>query len=183
VAQRPLTVSGVDLLHAIQPCHSSEEEVNSLAEPLPYRMIITLCGSFIRIVNESGIQYVYLVHQTAKEYLLQNQSLDSAQISPLWYSSTITDCHMALVVRCIRFLLFRELDTKLLPKWSGNEQKDFKSYVQDFARNRVLLSYTAAHWSTHLRESETIADSETLTQSLSLYDQGSSRYVTWSQVY
>ena len=51
-AQRPLTVSEVDLLLVIQPCHSSENELSSLAAPEPYPRIMALCGSFIRVVNQ-----------------------------------------------------------------------------------------------------------------------------------
>ncbi|KAI1322516.1 NACHT and WD domain protein [Xylariaceae sp. FL0255] len=94
------------------------------------KSIIELCGGFVVIDNDGKLS---MVHQTAREYLLDRSSDH--------FTVDYTSAHEMLFASCVRCLLSGGLRAKLL-----------RGSPPD------LLNYAAASWGTHLIASSTKSD-------------------------
>ncbi|KAF2494972.1 hypothetical protein BU16DRAFT_590252 [Lophium mytilinum] len=72
VAQRPLTLSEIDVALAIEPESTCHEDLDLEGEQGRKEWLRDACGLFISVVDSR----VYLIHQTAKEFLSWHHSID-----------------------------------------------------------------------------------------------------------
>ncbi|KAF3904092.1 hypothetical protein ABW21_db0205360 [Orbilia brochopaga] len=103
-AARPLTLTELSLALAINETTSAPTSYNDLdleAEHLFKTRIRNTCGLFINIVDSK----VYLLHQTAKEFLVRVGPDDN--ISGTWkHSLTPQDSSLLLAKTCLLYLMF-----------------------------------------------------------------------------
>jgi len=120
-ATRPLFVAEMSLLLALKETHKSYDDVEQEVEP-EERFQVTLrdiCGLFVVVVDKK----IYLLHQTAKEFLVQGDS--SAPLSnpfPWKHSVKLVESNRILAERCIWYLSsdFAETNGSALLDYSAN---------------------------------------------------------------
>ncbi|VUC36986.1 unnamed protein product [Clonostachys rosea] len=78
-AQRPLKLREMSFALAIGPNHKRTDDINFNRETKVCEEIQDLCGAFVKIVNSR----IYLVHQTAREFLVSSHESILAEIC-LW---------------------------------------------------------------------------------------------------
>lgn len=153
-AVRPLTVAEMDLALALQQHHGSYK---SRPDDRVYSYIRGLCGLFVNIIGSK----IYLLHQTAKEFLvpkhdsLSHSDSQGASYRHIWKSSLQPqESHRILCQICIWYLLFPEFETNPLDvgpyRWNINQDKEVSAYL----RNHVFLEYSATNWASHFRASK-----------------------------
>lgn len=133
-AVRPLTLGELRIALAINeklesggPCQSHENL--ELQSEEAFRVKIRgLCGLFLSVVDSK----VYLIHQTAKEFLIsehlneRSASLDKSTSEAWKHSLTPAESNFVILKICLSFLLLRDLDDK-----------------------STFLEYAAQNWSAH----------------------------------
>ena len=124
-------------------------------------------GSFLRIVTRpDGLQQMRLVHETAKEYLIQTMDC----------LITMEDCHLQLAKRCVKYLLLTGLDDILDQIGSQTAEPNHQEHP--------LLKYAILNWAFHLRSSNfELNDKQFAEEVLDLYRNNSKRYLGWSKAY
>ncbi|PON21578.1 hypothetical protein TGAM01_v209609 [Trichoderma gamsii] len=173
-AARPLTLSEMNLALTLRSHHQSYDDLNLKSEERFRENVRDLCGLFIAVIDSR----VYLLHQTAKEFLVQtkpsNVSKRNQAITKWKHSLWPQESHRILAEICIWHLLFAEFGAQ-----------SPKGKTMNFQHNdqRVFLDYSAKHWTTHVRESH-IDVKNSLSQLISkLCDGTSSRCLTWLRIY
>ncbi|KAK6495514.1 hypothetical protein TWF481_002563 [Arthrobotrys musiformis] len=168
-AARPLTLKEMSLALDLRGNHQSYEDLALRPEERFRRNVRDLCGLFVTIVDSS----IYLFHQTAKEFLVQNDLANPTNNDLIWkYSIQPRDSHRVLAKICIQHLFFAEFETNFLDK---------DAILSEYVESHVFLGYSAKYWMTHLHKSEIEPDE---TESImKLCDSNSKRCLTWLRVY
>ncbi|KAN0070496.1 Ankyrin repeat-containing domain protein [Elaphomyces granulatus] len=159
-AERPLTLKEMSIRRAFSREHIREN-------------IRDLCGLFVTIIDLR----MYLLHQTAKEFLVQNslaKDSKSLQSNFKWkYSLRPQESHRILAETCIWHLLFGEFETHPL-----NANTRTSHHVD----RHIFLDYSAKHWTVHFNKSYIEADA--VIQSLPrICDASSNSCMTWFSIY
>lgn len=133
-ARTPLTVHQLDVALAIDTDSVSwEEELEYLNRTESIRKI---CGLFVTVVNF----HVYLIHQTAREFLLHTDVSSGPQA---WkHSINLQEANNVLADKCIKCLLVNELQIKS----AGGLSVDAERALQEF------VNYAASYWISHIHE-------------------------------
>jgi len=98
-AVRPLTVMEMNIALAIEDHHRSYKDLDLEPEDRFRRTLRHLCGLFVNVIDEK----VYLIHQTAKEFLLAKNKVSSDG----WKNSISPAVSELTIARtCITHLLF-----------------------------------------------------------------------------
>ncbi|KAF3318954.1 hypothetical protein TWF173_005364 [Orbilia oligospora] len=157
--------------------YHSYKELGMIMEQSEQRIrdyIRDLCGLFVVVIESA----VYLIHQTAKEFLVSNDRSGADQRvrqSLQWRNSLhVWDCHLVLFYACARHLFFAEFESDPL---SAEES------VPEYCEKYVFLEYSANHWAAHLRNSRINLVERELEWILGLCDATSKRCTTWFRVY
>ena len=172
-AERPLTLKEMDVALALRENHRSYGDLDLRSEERFRENIRDLCGLFVTIIDFK----IYLLHQTAKEFLVQNSLANdpnSVQSSLKWkYSLRSQESHRILAEICIWHLLFGEFETHPL---KVNTSKSH--YVDRY----VFLDYSAKHWTVHFNKSYIEADA-VIQSLLRICDENSNSCMTWFRIY
>ncbi|GAB1313192.1 NACHT-NTPase sigma domain-containing protein [Madurella fahalii] len=173
-AARPLTVREMSLAFALKESHRTYNDLDLEPENRFRRVVRHICGLFVTI-NDSKI---YLLHQTAREFLVWNARVNSPQSVPgtlKWkHSLRPQESYGILATICIWHLLLREFESYPLGK-----DKSPSKYAEDY----VFLDYSAKNWAAHLRNSPDEMK-KAMTQSiLSICDTSSNRFLIWFKIY
>jgi ankyrin repeat domain-containing protein 50 len=172
-AARPLTLKEMSLALALRGNHQSYGDLDLKSEERFRENIRDLCGLFVMIIDSR----IYLLHQTAKEFLVQNNLANhpkSVQRDLKWKNSlTPQESHRILLEICIWHLLFTEFEDHPL-----NVNEILSRYVD----SHVFLDYSAKHWTVHFHESHVKVDG-VIQSLLRICDAGSSRCLTWFRIY
>src|SRR5277367_4201872 len=174
-AARPLTLKEMSVALALRGNHHSygDLDLDLKSEERFRENIRDLCGLFVTIIGSR----IYLLHQTAKEFLVQNNLANhpkSVQRDFKWkYSLRPQESHRILAEICIWHLLFREFETHPL-----NANRMLSHYVD----SHIFLDYSAKHWTVHFHESHVKVDG-VIQSLLKICDAGSSRCLTWFRIY
>ncbi|KAF3077805.1 hypothetical protein TWF706_004558 [Orbilia oligospora] len=169
-AARPLTLEEMNLALALRENHQSYSDLDLKSEERFCEYVRDLCGLFVTIVDSK----IYLLHQTAKQFLVQNNLANLAERNsgnPKWKNSLRPqDSHQVLAKICIWHLLFTEFEDYPL---------DIDATESQYVEGHAFLDYSAKHWMTHLRESHAKVDNDILR----LCDASSKRCLTWFRIY
>ena len=173
-AARPLTLREMNVALVLREGHRSYEDFALEPEDRFRNKVRDVCGLFVAIIDSR----VYLLHQTAKEFLVQNDPVISpsgAYEDLKWkHSLQPRDSHRILAKICIWHLLLAEFETHSL---DGNDPPT--QYIED----HVFLDYSAKYWAVHFRELQ-VELQDTMTQAiLRICDTSSRRCLTWFRVY
>lgn len=174
-AARPLTVSEMGFALDIRQEHTCYADLDLASENRIQNRITNLCGLFVNITESKN---VYLLHQTAKEFLVQKEvdedttpAVAGGELS--WESSLRPqDSHRVLYEICAWNLLFTDFDTI-----------DFsREGPSDLVISHVFLAYSATNWAAHFRESG-IKDKAVMESLNKICDPLSNRRIIWFDIY
>ncbi|KAL4791707.1 hypothetical protein BDV19DRAFT_392915 [Aspergillus venezuelensis] len=165
-ASRPLTLSEMNIAVNV---HDTSQCINDLdlEDEEDFRLRLrTLCGLFISIHQGR----IYFLHQTAREFLLEDlRSSSTIPSETRWYRSiAITQAHEVLASVCVLYLNFFDYNTII--STHAHEDDDF-------------LHYSAKNWTTHFREAGTISSAAILHTALRICDPDSSSYKAWFSIF
>ncbi|KAF3282215.1 hypothetical protein TWF970_001629 [Orbilia oligospora] len=187
-AERPLTLPEMSL--ALQLNLKNGHKLNSYDQLQKHpeerirHDIRDLCGLFI-VVLESA---VYLIHQTAKEFLVISQGGGSSTTVPSessieWGQSLhMPDCHQILFNTCIQHLLFSDFKTHTSERHRSLAARPLE-YATELLQTCEFLSYSANHWTTHLEKGQIKLDGENVLDLMKICDVNSTWFKIWFAVY
>lgn len=110
---------------------------------------------------------VYLVHQSAKDFLISEQVQPGIENYGKEYLINEAESHSKLAATCLKYLSFDEFRTGPLPISDNvvrNQSRLFKAHL----RKHMFLKYSAKYWADHFRFSQDCSI-ETLQKSYSLF--------------
>ncbi|PWW77153.1 hypothetical protein C7212DRAFT_315120 [Tuber magnatum] len=171
-AARPLTLREMNVAFKFRRDRKTIKDLRDLP-PGFEKTVKNLCGHFVRIIDSK----IYLVHQTAREFLLASSSPGRGN----WqYTLYHKDSNYALADICISYLSLEEFeDDPLAMDTYGNINKNA---VRDYRQKYAFLDYAAQHWADNFRDSE--AQQMELFESTRLICRaGSQRLWAWLQIY
>jgi hypothetical protein len=128
-----------------------------------------VCGLFITIVNEK----VYLLHQTAKEFLIAQEDSNKLASDPIsnssWkYSLSVQYSNFVLAEICVVYLVTLLSNT---PK------------IDQDTDHGIFINYSAANWSTHFRNANIEHNAVITPLALRLCDPTNKGLLTWFDIY
>ncbi len=183
-AVRPLTVAEINVALSIQDGNKSLEDCDLEPEPSFRVTVRKLCGLFV-IIQDSK---VYLIHQTAKEFLIFEETnsqvtnkLDSG-LSIWKHALKLRESNLVLAKSCIQYLLFVIFESYplVVPREAFYE---IEEKIVRYTHEHNFLDYTAKHWVTHFQGSQ-FKEYNTFTKSvIYLYNTQSKRFQTWFLLY
>jgi hypothetical protein len=163
-ATRPLTIQEMNIALAIEDHHRSYDDLKpDLDDEARFEVSVRhLCGLFVTVVD----QKVYLIHQTAKEFLLAKNEVTVGK----WKHSLIPmDSEILMARICVVYLLFTEFA----------RATDHKSAAVKYD----FLEYAACSWASHYRESQYSATEQMLQLVLRVCNTQSLLFNLWFNVY
>ena len=184
-AAEPLTPQQLNIALCIKEHHRSSADLDKALEPDIAATIKGLCGLFVRVIDDR----VYLVHQTAKEFLAR--PTDEAYVGQHWkHSLSLLDSNKVLAGSCIYcVLLYARLKNGIAKEYpeetgeDGEEDDDNSGRYWDTVPTKVcrdaFIYYACNRWHIHLRKTS-VKHNEPLCQTaLLLCDSGSIAYLVW----
>lgn len=167
-AKRPLTVGEVSLaFSAMELRTENESPFENLDSSLFENKLRQICGLFV-YVNHSKF---FLIHQTAKEFLLDNSPNNFFWYS--WKSSLVAaQVELDMATRCINYLCH----TIPMEDWSNQT-----TAIGD--ENDTFFEYCAEHWTSHLCDDHILQHQNLLKLVLKLYDTADVRFWSWFPVW
>ena len=167
-AVRPLTLNEMNIALAIEDHHRSSKDLDLEDEIRFEGTVRHLCGLFISVIDKK----VYLIHQTAKEFLLAKTEICSGA----WKYSIEPAMSELIVARtCITYLLFAEFSSDL--------EIEKESKVKHHTDKHHYLGYAASQWAIHYRKAQARAEHGMLQSILDICDTQSQRFWNWFWVY
>ncbi|GKZ35264.1 hypothetical protein AbraIFM66950_005858 [Aspergillus brasiliensis] len=162
-AMRPLYLEELSLALALSACFQAPTDIADDMEPV-YRFRKTLrdlCGLFVIILDDK----VYLLHQTAKEFLVQNNKYtidETLSQSTGWKSSLLPgESNRMLAEICISCI---SLDPNDFPQ-------------------ECMLEYSSSYWDTHFRQAYIPDGDPLIDRAKLLCEPSTDLFRTWSKVY
>jgi len=206
-AERPFTLDEMGIALAVAPEHRTLDDILSDVRYPCENNILSLGGHFIRIIHSK----IYLVHQTAREFLLGLPQQPKTTLGSTWqHSITIKECHQILLGICLCYLACGER-----ANWGSSWPllhelaRNVKDFTDSFPpspdvkegvvsgeiseQSRVfssleqchpLVGYASKSWPFHFRISEAGSTAEFLSQAVELCKlvPKSSGYPAWTAV-
>ncbi|KAL6915563.1 hypothetical protein FSST1_007058 [Fusarium sambucinum] len=112
-AARPLTLEELNVAMAVTPQQASFKELEFNLKSSVENHLKNVCGHFIRVIHSR----VFLVHQTAREYLLQQHETRISNSLGIWHNRFSLDkCHITMLQSCIYYLFLRIVSTDAEPQ-------------------------------------------------------------------
>ncbi|KAJ5729634.1 uncharacterized protein N7483_004142 [Penicillium malachiteum] len=160
-ARRPLTTAEMAMALGIATSPQAQTAAEAGLESFHIdKKLRRLCGLFVFIKNSK----IYLIHQTAREFLVKRSSSNS---SNGLYSWNITDTEDQMAIICLRYLLMEDLE-----------------YNEDSNSNiRSFLEYSAVHWPDHKRKMSLTQDQEATDQVQQIYDMSRRIFSLWFPIF
>ncbi|KAJ4856607.1 ankyrin repeats (3 copies) domain-containing protein [Trichoderma breve] len=144
-AERALSLEELGFALSIQRHHRSCNDIDIKHEDRLRENIRDTCGLFVTVIQSR----VYLLHQTAREFLVRDtQLLSTDYINPdLEWKHIILPhkSHKTLAKICISCLLLSDRGAKHVVRYHQSESTN----------GCILFNYSANYWTKHLRESHT----------------------------
>ncbi|KAJ5963150.1 hypothetical protein N7481_013455 [Penicillium waksmanii] len=161
-ARRPLTIQEMAMALGIGTCVESRTTVQAGLDPVHLdRKLRQLCCLFIFTRN----QKIYLIHQTAREFLIKKKSSDNCNFA---YWSSLSDAEDLMAHICLRYLLMEDLD---------DDEADSRSYTRD------LLEYSAVYWGDHVQKVALTSDKEMSDLLQRVYEMSEKRFALWFEIF
>ncbi|QYT06229.1 hypothetical protein H0G86_013091 [Trichoderma simmonsii] len=171
-AERALSLRELGFALSIRSHHRACNDIDIKNEDRLRENIRDTCGLFVTIIHSR----VYLLHQTAREFLVRDGKLLSTRyINPdlRWKHILLPyESHKMLAEICISYLLLSGVSLPIL----DNHESDNTS-------NRILFDYSANYWATHLRESHAKITEPMAQSILRLCDPDSTICNNWLRVF
>ncbi|OQD63020.1 hypothetical protein PENPOL_c010G05213 [Penicillium polonicum] len=165
-ATRPLSLDEVGVALAITEETQCYEDLELHRGEQLAIAVRNTCGLFVHIVDET----VFLIHQSAKDFLV---SL-SDEVSPIkssWkYSISVSESALLHTSICIRFLYLKELGKKKAPPIRD---------AKDLCSSYDFLEYSANNWAAHFGNMTIQYRHEFLPAAIELCSVEKDQYMDW----
>ena len=148
-AARPLTLDEMNIALSITPSHQTLASIMSELKHPAENYILSLCGHFIRVIRSK----IYLVHQTAKEFLIGHSAAHkhSNPLANAWQNSiSMKESEKVLFSICMSRLAMFETD--FVPSDGLSEISG--SLFDRSCAEYPLFEYAARYWPAHCRLAE-----------------------------
>jgi hypothetical protein len=169
-AERPLALQELTIAIAIRPEQQSTSEMSEMMRFDLEGDLHSILGPLINIRN--GL--VYLVHQSAKDYLKVMDPITSEKIS-----ARSNESNLYISTCCLAYLSFDEFEQEPL-------RNPIESWADTTRRYKKFpfLEYSAMHWPSHVRQldEELLATPHLLSVFLNLAT-SNKKFHSWHQVY
>jgi hypothetical protein len=177
-AVRPLTLKEINLALAIKEESHSQEELELKQEEDFKNIVTNLCGLFVAVFDSK----VYLIHQTAKEFLVKDDAIRPSTMGIWKYSLEPKESDLILAKICMRYLCFAEFesDPLVIPGERRFTTEAWK-YIDQYKERHAFLEYSARQWTSHFRRANTAKEHE-VKLALEVCNVKSKRFLTWFQV-
>ncbi|CAG7998602.1 unnamed protein product [Penicillium salamii] len=169
-ATRPLTLSEMNVALTIDDTHDSYEDLKAdLDNEVRFKSTVRLIGGlFISIKDER----VFLIHQTARQFLLgQSEVLDHWK-----HSLDPVSTELIMTKSCINFLSFKEFDDGF--DWDVGDDVPFDELFE-----YEYLGYASNSWMLHYQKAQAQGDVTLLQSVLKVCDKTSRRFNAWSRLF
>jgi ankyrin repeat protein len=141
-AMRPLTLEELTIAIAIRPESTSMSSIDDDVERDLKQVLRLIFGPMLRIELDNT---VHLVHQSAKDFLVENhQSI---------FRLSQMECNLHLALSCLVYLSFDECDAGPV-KGSWLYEHFVEEQIESRQEKMRLLLYAATHWPNHARQAE-----------------------------
>jgi hypothetical protein len=164
-ASRPLTLKEICIALSIEDCHRSFDDLDlDLEDQTRLESLLrNHCGFFICVVN----QKVYLIHQTAKEFLLAK---NGSPTEGRWkHSIDPVESDLVISSVCVTYLMLNDFDRPV----------DNTSTTGKFE----LFDYAAKFWATHFQKAQHHASEELVQLVTRVCNAQSHRFEAWFETY
>ncbi|CZR58779.1 uncharacterized protein PAC_08671 [Phialocephala subalpina] len=193
-ASRPLTMTEMNYVLSLRPDQSSVEEVDLIPENKFAITIQELCGFFVNVVDGR----IYLIHQTAKEYLLQQSIHGSGSFPGIWKHALASKAsHEMLARACLQYLQFKTFEKppsveddflrrNILFDRHGWWREDYPvsiDAIDAYLKEHSFLEYAACNWFDHLEKCKLARDDDLIAKALQLCNVQSKAWTTWFTVF
>lgn len=172
-AERALSLRELGFALSIRGHPLSLNDVDIKSEDRLRENIRDTCGLFITIIHSR----IYLLHQTAKEFLVRDSRLlstDSVNPDLVWKHTLLpSESHELLAGICTSYLLLSRPD-------AVHNSNDHESQLTN---NGILFDYSANYWATHVRKSQAKISEPMARSILRLCDINSKICKNWLQVF
>ena len=160
-AARPLTLREMALASSILENRRSYSDLDLGSESRFRETIRDICGLFVAIIDSR----IYLLHQTAKEFLVRNgqEIYHESEMETLTSAST-SSCRGLYTIPALG-----KIEANIL---------DNDAVLSQYDESHVFLDYSAKHWAAHVRESHIGVD-DAATRS----DASSKHFLTWFRIW
>ena len=139
--------------------------------------IKNMCGLFV-YTDQSK---VFLIHQTAKEFLEWNQEVSEPPTGMWEHSLKPEESNSLLAGICIRLLMFDDFETDPLSDGRLDDHVTTVQYEQ-YCETHVFLKYAAEFWTEHLKSSPVEQQDAFLKRTADLCNVQSRRCLIWFRV-
>jgi hypothetical protein len=170
-ATRPLRISELCFVLSMRDGEEKGEDFNCIQNSGFAKTIQELCGFFITVDEDK----VYLMHQTAKEFLVQSSDTPTSFSDPLaWeHSLCIEAGHELLARTCIQYLQFDVFEERPLQVddeflfydpmsdihlWHQVDYCEAFARIETYLQRHQFLEYAARHWFEHYELSGATGD-------------------------
>ncbi|KAE9364033.1 hypothetical protein N431DRAFT_564542 [Stipitochalara longipes BDJ] len=138
-AFRPLTLAEMSIAIAVDPVQMTFEDLDTDVVRNFEQRIKALCGNFVRIINKT----IYLVHETAREFLLRSPDIQSQRRGEWQHSIALREAHSQLLDICLLYLSFLNNATTFTHP-SQIPQSDINPHL--------FVEYAGRFWTRHYAE-------------------------------
>ena len=172
-AEGPMTIDDLNVALNLEDTSTSYEALELEKSHVFAQRIRNVCGLFLYVDRS----YVYLIHQTAKDFLLQKFN-DSEPPNGRWENSLRYDETQTLLANiCMQFLMLANFGEE--KNW--NEDTSDEEILQCLGKYQ-FLAYAGKHWIIHLSQCESSLQRKRLQWILCLLDTPSPRFQVWFRV-
>ncbi|KAF4624900.1 hypothetical protein G7Y89_g13267 [Cudoniella acicularis] len=160
---------------------SSSESKATAAEQAFCGSIRRYCGSFIRITESK----VYLIHQTAQEFLLESQNLNGTNLAAWKHSFKSADNHLVLARSCIWYLMLSQFGEH--GHGLSDDASDFslgkERTAGRFISQHPFAEYATTRWFTHFNTAGASESDDISTDATTLISTSTGNFETWRTIY
>ena len=126
------------------------------------KKIVNLCGLFVTIVDSK----IYLIHQTAKEFLINKNGSTNPWSSSCWkHTFTLQASHLEALKACLSYL-----------------RLDFQDIPSSSRKDHPLLLYASIHWTFHFQQAGEKAGKELGENALQICNTKSQTFLFWYRI-
>ncbi|KAL8688257.1 MAG: hypothetical protein Q9218_005787 [Villophora microphyllina] len=167
-AVRPLSIQEINVAMVIREQTPPYADLDIWKPATAAERIKNICGLFVSVVDSK----VYLIHQTAREFLVGEERKG-------WRGSfSLTQSNLILGEICVWYVRLSDLGD-LSPTMPYDDLK--RRAFLELEKSYIFLRYAAAHWHTHLRPAEGLARTALVeTVALHVCDTRSASFALWS---
>ncbi len=148
VAYRPLTLEEIDHAININEQTSSYADLELEGSTHLYDTLPSRCGLMVSIVESK----VYFLHQTVKEFLLNEAGIKASAERTWQCSLDLRESHQLMAEICLRSFCFPEVKLDELNVWNALFPEHAREMEpNEYCQGKGLLSYSAIYWAEHFR--------------------------------